>query len=414
MLLILKISNICLMENIIEPNSNFDFSKLSLAQPTGIQGGAYFTKILYNSKPIYIQTNESLSKQGFIKNGKKYYIDLMFDNNSSELINWFENLEEKCQQLIYEKSDSWFQNKLEMNDIETAFNSIIRVYKSGKYYLVRCNSKSLINGDPHVKIYNENENNVSYTDLNNSTKFISILEIQGIKFTTRNFSIEIEIKQIMTLNPEPLFDNYLIKQIKKNQETKEYGLNLQNKINLPHNESTQNIIKDENNVISDNNSNNLIEKINLIPIDLIDNNKISLEETSYITSNKSLSTNISNEYTYENNNQENNLSSSNNLDKNINNINLEIEDLNSSNLELKEVDISLEDNTETLELKKPNQVYFEIYKQAIQKAKEAKKAAIIAYLEAKNIKKTYMIEHIDEDIDDDIENVSESELDNFL
>ena len=39
-----------IMENIVDPNQNFDFSKLTLAQPVGIQGGAYFTKILNNSK----------------------------------------------------------------------------------------------------------------------------------------------------------------------------------------------------------------------------------------------------------------------------------------------------------------------------------------------------------------------------
>ena len=33
------------MDNIIEPNESFDFTQLSLAHPTGIQGGAYFTKI---------------------------------------------------------------------------------------------------------------------------------------------------------------------------------------------------------------------------------------------------------------------------------------------------------------------------------------------------------------------------------
>ena len=35
--------------NIIEPNDDFDFSKLSLGHPNGIQGCAYFTKILYNN-----------------------------------------------------------------------------------------------------------------------------------------------------------------------------------------------------------------------------------------------------------------------------------------------------------------------------------------------------------------------------
>ena len=59
------------MDNIIEPNESFDFSKLSLAQPVGIQGGAYFTKIEFINKPLYIQTSKSLTKQGFVKTGKK-------------------------------------------------------------------------------------------------------------------------------------------------------------------------------------------------------------------------------------------------------------------------------------------------------------------------------------------------------
>ena len=75
--------------------------------------------------------------------------------------------------------------------------------------------------------------------------------------------------------------------------------------------------------------------------------------------------------------------------------------------------LPLANNLETIKLKKPNQVYFELYKEARQKAKIAKKNALLAYLEAKNIKKTYMIENLndsDSDIDDEIDEVSESEL----
>ena len=58
-------------------------------------------------------------------------------------------------------------------------------------------------------------------------------------------------------------------------------------------------------------------------------------------------------------------------------------------------------------------VYYKIYREARTKAKEAKKQAILALLEAKNIKKTYMLDKIDgsdEEIDDEIDNISESEL----
>jgi len=209
------------MDNIIDPNENFDFSKLTLAQPIGIQGGAYFTKILNNSKSLYIQTTKSLTRQGFIKSGKKYHCDLMFDNNSETLINWFEKLEDKCQKLIFEKSDSWFQNALDMSDVESAFNSIIRIYKSGKYYLVRANIKNNSLNEPSIKIYNENELPLEINDIKPETNIISILEIQGIKFTSRNFQIEIELKQVMVLNNDPIFENCLIKTSKpiKNELT---------------------------------------------------------------------------------------------------------------------------------------------------------------------------------------------------
>jgi hypothetical protein len=392
------------MNNIIEPNQLFDFSKISLANPSGVQGGAYFTKILYNLKPLYIQTQQSLTRQGFIKTGKKYYIDLMFDNNSADIINWFENLEEKCQSLLFDKSPSWFQNTLELNDIESAFNSTIRVYKSGKYYLVRCNAKSNPNGEPQVKIYNEDETTIPYTDISNEVKMISILEIQGIKFTSRNFQIEIEIKQIMTINDEPIFESCLIKtnnlkkdkqeNIEKNQENTKIDLGINTDINKTLEENKEqeclDIIENFNDSLNTNGS-----------FDNIDN---KIENINQNNNSKNINNHLDKEIV---------------SDKDELNINLEFEDLDileiDDNKDLKEVDIDINNanNLETLTLKKPNQVYFELYKEAREKAKIAKKAAIIAYLEAKNIKKTYMIDNLndsDSDFDAEIDEVSESEL----
>ena len=66
-----------------------------------------------------------------------------------------------------------------------------------------------------------------------------------------------------------------------------------------------------------------------------------------------------------------------------------------------------------IQLKKPNEVYYELYREARNKAKVAKRNALQAYLEAKNIKKTYMVENIedsDSDLDAEIEEMSEDEL----
>ena len=172
----------------------------------------------------------------------------MFDKNAEALINWFENLEVRCQKLIFEKKDTWFQTNLEENDIESAFNSVIRVYKSGKYYLVRTNVRNNSSNIPSIKIYDEHEIPLTMDDITSETEIISILEIQGIKFTSRNFQIEIELKQIMVLDKEPIFDNCLIKTNKKPTE------NLSEKLIdfTSKNESLENINLEVDNVSNQN------------------------------------------------------------------------------------------------------------------------------------------------------------------
>jgi hypothetical protein len=389
------------MDNIIEPNSNFDFSKLSLAHPLGIQGGAYFTKILYNNKPLYIQTTKSLTRQGFVKSGKKYYCDLMFDNNAEALVNWFENLEETCQKLIFNKSEAWFQNSLDKNDVETAFNSVIRIYKSGKYYLVRTNIKTGANNEPSVKIYNENEIPLSIDDVKEDTNIISILEIQGIKFTSRNFQIEIELRQAMVLDNEPLFDNCLIKthNSSKNITTRE--------------------MKKSDDTLVKYNEDSLEENVGAIT-SIVTNSEplVGSEPDSEMEMEMDLEMDLGKELNVTNSESQKNEETQEEEEDN-NEILFDIQELPveefEDNTELKEMELSnsLEDDLETITLKKPNEVYYQLYKEAREKAKSAKKIAIIAYLEAKNIKKTYLIDSLDEsesDIDAEIDEVSESEL----
>jgi hypothetical protein len=298
----------------------------------------------------------------------------MFDKSSEELIQWFENLETTCQKLIFEKKNVWFQNSLEESDIESAFNPTIKIYKSGKFYLLRTNVKNNHANIPEVKIFNEEEINLTMDDVTNETNIISILEIKGIKFTTRNFQIDIELKQIMVLNSEPLFEKCLIK------KDKNIVVEQDNKVVEQDNE----VVEQDNEVVEQDNK--VVEQDNRADI-FLEKNELVLFDISLPKKQDDLS--------IEFDNLEQNLEETNNLQDFLN----------------------LDDSLEPMQLKKPNQVYFELYKEARNKAKLAKKNAIIAYLEAKNIKKTYMLENLidnsDSDFDAEIDEVSESELENF-
>jgi hypothetical protein len=395
------------MNDIIEPTINHDFSNLYLGPPSTVAGGAYFTRIMYNNnKQLYVQTPKSLTKQGFVKSGKKIYLDLMFDNNDTVFINWIENLETKCQELIFSKGDNWFQTKLDKDDIESAFTSPFKIYKSGKFYLLRVNVK------PNIKIFNDDKNIINLDDFTPDKTIISIIEIQGIKFSSRNFQIEIELKQSMIVSPDPFLDDCFIKKPVKKQS---------------HLVDIEELTKDEDNLfipaledisIDTQSFSNIDSKKNLqqnIDIDIdIDIDKKT--EMNTAINSKTISP-ISN--TLNTNNVDIKLEDITdlNLDNDSENIVLDIEDLTVEPIVkedpniLKEFDMSssnLESNLESITLKKPNQVYYEIYKKAREKAKEAKKLAILAFLEAKNIKKTYMLDDIDES-----ENESDNEDLNF-
>jgi hypothetical protein len=71
--------------------------------------------------------------------------------------------------------------------------------------------------------------------------------------------------------------------------------------------------------------------------------------------------------------------------------------------DLEQVEISFNEIQDEIKLRKPNEVYYEIYRAAREKAKLAKIAAIEAYLEAKSIKTKYMLDDLDESLDDDSE-----------
>lgn len=359
------------MDNIIEPTMDYDFSKLYLGPPSTLAGGAYFTRLMYNTnKPLFIQTPKSLTKQGFIKSGKKAYADLMFDNNDTVFINWIENLETKCQELIFSKGQHWFETKMEKEDIESAFTTPFKIFKSGKFYLLRVNIKQ------NIKIYNECEQIFKIEDITADKMLLSILEIQGIKFTSRNFQIEIELKQSMIVSPDPFLDECFIKKPPKN---------------TVHDVAKDTIIKEDNIHLD------LDEFIDESAKELVKNiNKSRSLEDSNIT-NESIDLDI---YVKEPKNDpqyeleevsvvlEPELEPNPKLEK-------KFELIKEDSTILEEVDLSLGNNLEPITLKKPNQVYYDIYKKARDKAIEAKKSAIIAYIEMNNIKKTYMIDDID-------------------
>lgn len=369
-------------------DDNFNFDDLTLGDPQPIQGGlTYFTSLLKDNKPMYIQLPKCETKLGIAKTKRGKYCDLKYERDTELLLGkWIENLEEKCQDLINTKKDLWFQTELTKEDIVNMMQPVCRLYKSGTYTLIRSYiDVGKISGKDECKIYNENQ--IELDNLDADREIIPLVLIDGIKFSSRSFEINIKLMQIMVLNKvlnNPL--GCLIKNTDKNINVKLED-KLQSEIPIKLDLNT-NQIKIDNDDINDDINDNINDDIDDQEIDKLDINnleeKVDLEEENVNLGEEEEEQEETLELNYEN--------KKNSLGENI-------------NYELEEVNLEPIDS-EIITLKKPNEVYYEIYKAARKKAKNMKKMAVAAYLEAKDIKTKYMLNDIsdsDSDNDDDYE-----------
>jgi hypothetical protein len=366
------------MEQIYEPNSKFNFDELTITKPLSASTGTYISKYSICEHPLYIQPPKCSVKQIVVKTGKRMYCDLVFHQENEQFIQWMENLENKSQHLIFKNREKWFQTELEMDDIENSFTSPMKVYKSGKSYIIRTNIPTRL-GKPMLKIYNEDENDVSYDDIKEGTNVMAILEIQGIRCSSRSFQIDIEIKQMMVLKTYDLFNTCILKKSTHSESAPSDKIVVETPFIME-------AIKDTS----------------------IDSSLVSEPDQPFLVKEDSLENQEKNAAVDLENNVKEDHDKTNKMIENMDEPALQIstkqlEEPSILNTDLCEVDFNLDEmpESETVSLKKRNDVYYEMYKEARQKAKVARDLALSAYLEAKRIKNTYMLDDIIDSSDDD-------------
>ena len=357
---------------IYNTNESFDFNKLSMNPPMVISGGNYFIKYSMSGNSLYIQPPECKTRGAITKTSKKPHCDLVFSHENTNFIKWMEDLETYSCKLIYENRDDWFESEMDLSDIETYFASPLKIYKSGKYYLTRANIPSRL-GKINLKIYNENKEEIDIEKITESTNLVTILEIQGIKCSSRSFQIEMEIKQMMTLEPVNLFENCIIA---SNRSIVSHSVP-----NIPSPEPSveQDLEENEDNL-------NTSNKEDTIQIDTTESSPKNIDESTD-TENIHLEE-MANEVTLEENS---------NIEEVIQS-EPTIDDLEFT------VDLDKLDANELITIKPQNDIYYERYREAQKRARIAKNLALQAYLEAKEIKNQYNLDDIESDDDDFYQN----------
>ncbi len=355
-------------------------------------GGVYFSKILINKKQLYIQSPKCKTKQGIIKSGKKNYADLVFTNDDEEFIQWIESFEQTVKKHIYTNREKWFDMDLDEDDVDNYFSPTVKFFKSGKQYIMRVNISQRIGSSP-LKIYDENEMNVEMESINENTQLITILEIQGVRCSTKSFQIDIELKQIMVLKPVNLFEKCIIKSKASKENLEKDLVNNKTETFSEKNPNIKMTIVEapivETSIVETYNhetSNHETSKHEI----LRDKNEFFVnDDVIKITENETPKDETPRDETPKDESFDNQKDISDILE-----IDLDIDEIESNNI---------------FHLKEKTEIYYQMYREARQKAKLAKSLALSSYLEARRIKNLYMLDNIDESDESDLEDLDNLE-----
>ena len=375
---------------IFELNTPFDFKVINLGNPSLINNNNYFSKLSHGNinKNVYIQLPKCITKNGIVKNSNKTFCELNFNITDKNAIDFFENLEKFCIDQIYQKKELWFYNSdnLTQDDIEELFTPIIKTYKQGKRFLVKTHIKN-----DKFNIYDENERKIELEKLNLEHEFIPLLNINGIKFSSKNFTIDLTLTQMMIIYPSDEFEKNIlikvdktgIKDVEKDDVVKEQ---VKEQVKELIKEQEKDLIKE----VIDTDVSDIEDFDKSVTIESLDE---SLEDSKNdnADSNKIVLSDeiLRNSFSSDTNNKE----EPNTIPQFPYLINNKLEEVN---------DLNLNEDISSFEIKSRESIYLEIYKKAKQKAQEIRKNAIEAFLDAKKIKSRYNLDSLlDSDSSDD-------------
>ena len=199
-------------------------------------------------------------------------------------------------------------------------------------------------------------------------EIIPLVEIQGVKFSSKNFQLEISLRQVMIIKKKKIFENCLIKLNKKEA-----------------------IIEESNNLEAP--PRDVEEDVSNVEEEKSINEEISINHENSVDT---MNTNL------ENSNEENSIVETDEICETQADTETPIEE-SKNQIDLQEVSIDTIEETEPIVLKKPSDVYYEMWRNAREKAKIARKEALAAYLEAKQIKENFMLDGLDTDTEDENE-----------
>ena len=405
-------------EQIYEANDYFPFEEISLLTPKSIVGGNYFSRFHVRDTPIFIQLPKCSTKAGVQTSGtnaKKAYSDLQFSPDHEKFLRWMERFIERIQDILVEHRKEWFETEMDRDEIEETFQNPLKPYKSGQMYLMRVGI-TIKMGKIILPIFNEEEKQVGVEYLKGGTPILGILEIQGLKYSSKCLQIEMEMKQVLCLPSLALFDKCVIHKssVAHKDQVSEKSEQKIVKETAPKKALEEKIVfskpveegmkQNENEVLIFETKEIGMEK-DLDVLKLTEITGMETTEKGMETTEKGMETTETTETTETEKGTETETEKGTEKEEQKKS---EPEQEDIQTVELSLDTMSLEPLNE-IQLKNGKEIYYKMYREARQKAKLARDLAISSYLESKHIKNLYVLEDLSDDDEEKLFSLSLSQ-----
>jgi len=177
---------------IYQATTSIPLESLRCSSPKPTIDHFFISHLSISEEEVFLQTPKCTSK------GVSKVIDFIIPPNAP-FLNWIASLEERVQQLIYEKRDVWFiEATVTMDDIQSSFVSVLK--QKGDTYTLRAQVHPTVHAP---LVFNEAKLPIEETSIKETTPVIGLLHFVGIRFNQRMFQLVVHVKQLLAITSSP-------------------------------------------------------------------------------------------------------------------------------------------------------------------------------------------------------------------
>ena len=178
----------------------FDFDKLTFNQPEQTKAGSFLAAAKYNNQDVFIQTPRLKCSQ-LVKTDNRCALELEFDKSHGLFYDYITSIDDFSIIQIQKNSKPWFNKSIPLDIVEEFYKTPVKVGRKNNPPALKI-KVPLSKSEPVCTIYDNKNNEITFSKLKTNSKAVVVLKFVGLKFLKQQVICEwlpMQIKSYQTI-----------------------------------------------------------------------------------------------------------------------------------------------------------------------------------------------------------------------